>query len=132
MAFDISPYLSGGRHVVTFVAGTAAGIGVASVGGVSNGDLVVSFNHIFNGLGEIMTGLGPIIAASMGIWATIKGRMSSKVADVQAASPKEVINAMSKATPAILLDAAANVQGVTKINATPELAKATESPKIVS
>lgn len=132
MAFDISPYLSGGRHVVTYGTGIATGIGITAIGGVSNGDLVMSFNHVFNGLNEIATGLGPIIAAGMGIWATVKGRMSSKVADVQKAEPAVVVQAMKNAAPAVLLDEAAAVQGVTQIRATPALAQATASPKVTS
>lgn len=132
MSFDISPYLSGGRHVVTYGAGIATGIGITAIGGVDNGDLVTSFNHVFSGLNEIATGLGPIVAAGMGIWATLKGRMSSKVADVQKASPVDVVQAMQKASPATLVNAAAEVPGVSKIIATAAIAQATPSPKVVS
>lgn len=132
MAFDISPYLSGGRHVVTFAAGIAAGIGYTSIGGVSNGDLVVSFNHIFNGLSEVAVGLGPVVGAGMGLWATFKGTMKSKVADVRAAAPTDLANAVKTVAPAVLLDAAANVPGTTQIRTTPALAQATASPKVVS
>jgi hypothetical protein len=132
MAFDISPYLSGGRHVVTFAAGIAAGVGYTAIGGVSNGDLVVSFNHIFNGLSEVAVGLGPVVAAGMGIWATFKGTIASKVTDVHAAAPDVLANAVKAVEPAVLLDAAAGVPGTTKIVTTPALAQATASPKVVS
>lgn len=132
MAFDISPYLSGGRHVVTAAAAFSAGIGVHSLYGVSTDQVKEGFDHIFNGLNEIAVGVGVLAPIAMGAWATVKGLMSSKVADVRAAHPEVVTAAVAKAEPAVILDAAATVPGVTRIVATPDMAKATASPKVVS
>lgn len=132
MSFDISPYLSSGRNVVSTLAGVALGVGVTSVGGVSTGDLVAGFDHIFKGLNEIAIGVGIIAPAAMSAWAFTKGRLASKVADVHAAAPHELTTAVQSVAPAVLLDAAAGVPGVTKITASPAMAQATESPKVVS
>lgn len=132
MAFDISPYLSGGRHVVTAAAAFAAGIGVHSVSGVSTDNIGVGFDHIFNGLNEIAIGVGILAPVAMGAWATVRGMLSSKIADVANASPADVVQAMQKASPATLVNAAAEVPGVSKIIATAAIAQATPSPKVVS
>lgn len=115
MSFDLGPYLSGGRHVVTFIAGTATGIGITAIGGVSDGDLVTSFNHVFNGLNEIAVGLGPIAAAGMGVWATLRGRLGAKVADVNAATPEAVAKS---ASPAVVAGAATTLAAATTKSAT--------------
>lgn len=132
MAFDISPYLSGGRNVVSTMAGVALGVGITSVGGVSTGDLVAGFDHIFKGLNEIAIGVGIIAPAAMSAWAFAKGRLSSKVADVHAAAPADLASAVKAIAPVVLVDAAANAPGVTKIIASPQMATATASPKVVS
>lgn len=132
MAFDISPYLSGGRHVVTAAAAFAAGIGVHSVSGVSTDNIGVGFDHIFNGLNEIAIGVGILAPVAMGAIATFKGMLSSKVADVQKAEPAAVVQAMKTAAPNTLVNAAAEVPGVSQIIATPAIAQATASPKVVS
>jgi hypothetical protein len=132
MAFDIGPYLSSGRNVVSAVAGMAAGVGIVSVSGVPVADVVTGFDHIFKGLNEIAIGAGFLTPVAMGAWAFAKGRLSSKVADVHAAAPADLASAVAKAAPAVILDAAANVPGTTQIRTTPELARATESPKVVA
>lgn len=132
MSFDISPYLSGGRHVVTAAAAFGAGIGVHSLYGVSSDQITEGFDHIFKGLNELSIGVGVLAPVAMGAWATVKGLMSSKVKDVRDAHPEVVAAAVAKAAPAVILDAAATVPGVTKIVASPAMADATASPKVVS
>lgn len=130
--FDISPYLASGRYVVTTGAAFAAGIGIHSLYGVSTDDIKTGFDHIFNGLNEIAVGVGILAPIAMGVWGTMASRLSSKVADVHAATPHELTAAVQSVAPAVLLDAAAGVPGVTKITASPAMAQATESPKVVS
>jgi hypothetical protein len=144
MAFDISPYLSSGRNVVSAIAGVALGVGITSVGGVSTGDLVAGFDHIFKGLNEIAIGVGIIAPAAMSAWAFAKGRLSSKVADVHAAAPHELVSAVNqvdhpqlvaavaRVSPATLVNAAAELPSVQQIIATPAMEKATASQKVVS
>lgn len=132
MAFDISPYLSGGRHVVTAAAAFAGGIGVHSLYGVSIDQVTAGFEHIFNGVQEITAGILILTPVAMGAWATVKGTLPSKVADVQKAEPAAVVQAMKTAAPNTLVNAAAEVPGVSQIIATPAIAQATASPKVVS
>jgi hypothetical protein len=132
MAFDIQPYLSAGRHVVSTAAGFAAGFGVHSIGSVSTENLVEGFDHIFSGLNEIAIGVGILAPAVMAIWAAISGSLAARVAGVKAASPDQLVQAVKQVAPNVLINAAAEAPGVTRIVATQAIAEATPSPKVVA
>lgn len=132
MAFDLSPYLSSGRSIVTALSGVAFGVGITSIAGVPTGDFVTGFDHIAHGLNEIVVGVTPFVSAAAAGYAFFKNRLTSKVADVHAAAPGDLASAVKTVAPAVLLDAAANVPGTTEIRTTPALAQATASPKVVS
>lgn len=121
MAFDISPYLSGGRHVVTAAAAFAGGFGLHSIYGVSTDQIKEGFDHIFNGLNEIAVGVGIVAPVAMGAWATVKGLMSSKVADVKAASPTVVAAAMAKVSPAEMVAALPDSAKLRAVEAMPDV-----------
>lgn len=84
MTINVDQYLSFGKHLISYAAGGATIMGVVAVGGVNVDTLVSSFDHIFTGLKEISIGLGPIIAAGMGLWAAHKQSAAVKIADVTA------------------------------------------------
>jgi hypothetical protein len=84
MTINVDQYLSFSKHLVSYAAGGATIMGVVAVGGVNVDTLVASFDHIFAGLKEISIGLGPIIAAGMGLWAAHKQSAASKLAAVAA------------------------------------------------
>jgi hypothetical protein len=132
MAFDIGPYFAGARYAVTTATAFGAGIGLHSIYGVSTDQVTAGFDHIFNGLNEIAVGAGILAPIVAGAWGVASSRFSSKVADVRAAAPADLASAVAKAAPTVILDAAANVPGTTQIRTTPELARATESPKVVA
>ena|SRR5579863_6482751 len=132
MALDIQPYLSAGRHVVSTAAGFAAGFGVHAVGGVSTDNIAQGFDHIFNGLNEIAIGVGILAPAGMAIWAAASSTLKSRVAAVQAASPSDLTTAVKQVAPNVLINAAAEAPGVTRIVATQAIAEATPSPKVVA
>jgi hypothetical protein len=144
MTFDISPYLASGRYVVVTSTAMAAGFGIHSMYGVSTDQIKTGFDHIFNGLNEIAVGVGVLAPIAMGVWGTMAARLSSKVADVHAASPmdlvqavhqvdaSQLVEAMKTVAPATLVNAAAELPSVHQIIASDAMEKATASQKVVS
>lgn len=126
-------YLAVGKHVVTFGSGFITAIGVGAIGGLSPDDIQTSFGHIFNGLKEIGVGLGPLAGAAMAWWAQNKAKLSSKVADVKAADPHQLISAVQQVSPVTLRDAVAAQPEVTQVVVTsPVAAAASPSPKVTT
>lgn len=136
MALDlptyVSPYLAAGRNIVGSAAAFAAGVGVHSIGDVSTDNVVTGFNHIFNGLNELAVGVGILTPIAAAAWAFVSGLLKHQVAAVKAAAPKELAQAVQQVAPATLVQAAAEVPGVARIIASPALAQATPSEKVVA
>lgn len=127
---NLAPYLAAGRHVITYGAGLATGVGIMSAGQAV--DVTAGFDHLFKGLNEIATGLGILAPIATTAYATLSATLKHQVAAINAASPNDVVQVMKQVGAAALVQAAAETPGVKQITTTAEIAQATPSPKVVT
>jgi hypothetical protein len=130
---QINEWLASGKHVVTYTAGFMTAVGIVSVGGLSPGDIQTDLDHVFKGIEELSIGLGPLLAAGMGWWAQHRAKLSTKIADVKAASPGALVKAVQQVSPVTLRDAVAEQPEVERVVVTdPATAAASPSNKVTS
>lgn len=127
----LNEWLAVGKHAVTYVAGILTALGITAV--INPNELVTSFDHIINGIKEIALGAGPIAATAMALWAKFSTKLSTKVADVKAAEPKALIEAVQQVSPVTLRDAVAEQPGVVRVQVESKtMADASPSPKVTT
>jgi hypothetical protein len=128
---QINKYLASGRHFISFTAGAAAMAGVLTQ--TSSADIVSDFDHIFNGIKEISIGVGPLITIAMGLWAAHSSSLRANIANVQAAQPATLVQAIQQVAPSVLRDAVAEQPDVAKVVVTTKAAAdASLSPKVTT
>lgn len=96
-----------GKQVVTYGAGFATAVGVNAFYGLTPDAVQTDFDHIFNGIKEICIGAGPLVGAAVAWWAQHSASMKVKVADVKAAAPAVLVQAVQAVSPVTLRDAVA-------------------------
>lgn len=134
MAMDkINEWLAGSKPIVTYVLGLGTVLGYQSIGGLTPGEITTDLEHITNGIKEIGTGLAPLAAAAIALWAKYRASMKSKVADVKAAEPAALMQAVQAVSPVTLRDAVAAQPDVLKVQvATSAMAQASPSSKVTT
>jgi hypothetical protein len=108
-----------------FIAGAAATMGWSAL---SATDLQTDLDHMINGAKEFMLGAGPLIALAAAWWGKNKASLVSQKAAV-AASGALVVQTSS---PAATATAIAAIPAVHTVTATPAVAAATPSDKVVA
>ncbi len=102
---QLSQFLAAGKHAISYGAGFATAFGLLTQ--VNATDIATDFDHIFNGIKEIATGLGPLVTLAMGWWAAHNSTMRAKVAAVREAQPQVLVQAVQQVAPVVLRDAVA-------------------------
>jgi hypothetical protein len=100
---------------------------VMGVNAISAPDLQTDLDHMLNGAKEFMLGAGPLITLALAWWGKNKAGLVAQKAAV-AASGALVVQTSS---PAATATAIAAIPAVDKVTATPAVAAATPSTKIV-
>jgi hypothetical protein len=120
---DLGPYYSGLRS-----AGMAIGVVGVTLGVISTSDaqgFAQGLNDIGDGIKLIMKGGGTILAIGLPLYGALKLRLSSKVADVQAAKPEVLATAVAQVLPSQIVAAASALPDVKQITVSnPVLANA--------